>query len=110
MVSLFNQNKMPGMSYSWTGLALEEVESSGKAIIIFGLGLLVVYLTLSAQYESFALPFIILLAVPMAVLRALLFLNGPGLVGDVFLQIGLVMFVGLSAKKSIFLLEFSQQI
>ena len=58
--------------YGWSGLALEEVEAGGKAILIFGLGLLVVYLTLSAQYESFALPFIILLAVPMAVLGALL--------------------------------------
>ena len=71
MQKLFEKNKMPGMTYEWTGLALEEVESSGKAVIIFGLGLLVVYLTLSAQYESFALPFIILLAVPMAVLGAL---------------------------------------
>ena len=62
---------MPGMTYEWTGLTLDEIESSGKAIIIFGLGILVVYLTLSAQYESFALPFIILLAVPMAVLGAL---------------------------------------
>jgi hydrophobic/amphiphilic exporter-1 (mainly G- bacteria), HAE1 family len=62
---------MPGMSYEWTGLTLDEIESSGKALIIFGLGILVVYLTLSAQYESFALPFIILLAVPMAVLGAL---------------------------------------
>ena len=66
MEKLFNANKLQGMTYSWTGLALEEVESAGKAVIIFGLGLLVVYLTLSAQYESFALPFIILLAVPMA--------------------------------------------
>ena len=59
------------MTFSWTGLSLEEKESAGKAIIIFGLGLLVVYLTLSAQYESFALPFIILLAVPTAILGAL---------------------------------------
>ena len=71
MQELFEKNKIQGMMYSWTGLALEEVESAGKAVIIFGLGLLVVYLTLSAQYESFALPFIILLAVPMAVLGAL---------------------------------------
>jgi len=55
--SSFEKNKLQGMSFVWTGLALEEIESAGKAIIIFGLGLLVVYLTLSAQYESFALPF-----------------------------------------------------
>jgi HAE1 family hydrophobic/amphiphilic exporter-1 len=110
MVSLFNKNKMPGMSFSWTGLALEEVESAGKAIIIFGLGLLVVYLTLSAQYESFALPFIILLAVPMAILGALSLVALRGLDDDVYVQIGLVMLIGLSAKNSILIVEFAEQL
>jgi HAE1 family hydrophobic/amphiphilic exporter-1 len=109
MVHLFDKYKMPGMMYAWTGLALEEVESSGKALLIFGLGLLVVYLTLSAQYESFALPFIILLAVPMAVLGALGLVASRGISDDVYVQIGLVMLIGLSAKNSILIVEFAEQ-
>jgi HAE1 family hydrophobic/amphiphilic exporter-1 len=109
MQKLFDKTKLPGMTYSWTGLSLEEQESAGKAIIIFGLGLLVVYLTLSAQYESFALPFIILLAVPMAVLGALSLVSLRGLNDDVYVQIGLVMLIGLSAKNSILIVEFAEQ-
>ncbi len=109
MEKLFEKNKMPGMTFSWTGLSLEEIESSGKAIIIFGLGLLVVYLTLSAQYESFALPFIILLAVPTAILGALSLVALRGLNDDVYVQIGLVMLIGLSAKNSILIVEFAEQ-
>jgi HAE1 family hydrophobic/amphiphilic exporter-1 len=109
MEKLFNKNKLPGMMFLWTGLALEEQESAGKALLIFGLGLLVVYLTLSAQYESFFLPFIILLAVPMAVLGALGLVAARGISDDVYVQIGLVMLIGLSAKNSILIVEFAEQ-
>jgi hydrophobic/amphiphilic exporter-1 (mainly G- bacteria), HAE1 family len=110
MEDLAKQVMMPGMRYEWTGLTLDEIESSGRALLIFGLGLLVVYLTLSAQYESFALPFIILLAVPMAVLGALGLVSLRGLSNDVYCQIGLVMLIGLSAKNSILIVEFAEQL
>ena len=110
MEDLARQVMMPGMRFEWTGLTLDEIESSGRAVLIFGLGLLVVYLTLSAQYESFALPFIILLAVPMAVLGALGLVSLRGLSNDVYCQIGLVMLIGLSAKNSILIVEFAEQL
>jgi HAE1 family hydrophobic/amphiphilic exporter-1 len=110
MEALAKKTMMPGMKFEWTGLTLDEIESSGKTMLIFGLGLLVVYLTLSAQYESFALPFIILLAVPMAVLGALGLVSLRGLSNDVYCQIGLVMLIGLSAKNSILIVEFAEQL
>jgi HAE1 family hydrophobic/amphiphilic exporter-1 len=103
--------KMPqGFSYSWTGLSLEELQSGGTTLILFGLGVVVVYLTLSAQYESFVLPFIVLLAVPMALLGALGAQWSRGLQNDVFCQVGLVMLVGLSSKNAILIVEFAEQL
>jgi len=103
--------KMPqGFSYSWTGLSLEELQAGGTSLILFGLGTLVVYLTLSAQYESFVLPFIVLLAVPMALLGALGAQWLRGLQNDVFCQVGLVMLVGLASKNAILIVEFAEQL
>ena len=83
----------------------------GTSLILFGLGTLkVVYLTLSAQYESFVLPFIVLLAVPMALLGALGAQYLRGLQNDVFCQVGLVMLVGLSSKNAILIVEFAEQL
>ena len=99
-----------GYTFSWSGLSYEEKQSGGQSFILFGLGLLVVYLTLSAQYESFVLPFIILLAVPMAVLGALGAQSLRGLENDVYCQIGLVMLIGLASKNAILIVEFAEQL
>jgi HAE1 family hydrophobic/amphiphilic exporter-1 len=99
-----------GFTYSWTGLSLEELQAGGTSLILFGLGTLVVYLTLSAQYESFVLPFIVLLAVPMALLGALGAQWIRGLQDDIYCQVGLVMLVGLASKNAILIVEFAEQL
>jgi HAE1 family hydrophobic/amphiphilic exporter-1 len=99
-----------GMQFDWSGLTLEEIESGGKASILFGLGLIFVYLTLAAQYESYVLPFIVLLAVPVALLGALGGQYLRGLQNDVYCQIGLVMLIGLSSKNAILIVEFAEQL
>jgi HAE1 family hydrophobic/amphiphilic exporter-1 len=110
MERLANKILPKGMTYDWSGLSLEEIQSSGKAAILFGLGMVFVYLTLAAQYESFVLPSIVLLGVPVALLGALAAVALRGLSNDVYCQIGLVMLIGLSSKNAILIVEFAEQL
>ena len=99
-----------GFGYEWSGTALEEIEGGNQAPIIFSLGLILVFLVLAAQYESYVDPVIILFAVPLAVFGALLAQTIRGLPNDVYCQIGLVMLIGLASKNSILIVEFANQL
>lgn len=96
--------------YEWSGTALEEQRSGGQAPLIFGLGLLLVFLVLAAQYENYFDPLTIMLAVPLAIMGALLAQSLRGLENDVYCQIGLVMLIGLASKNSILIVEFANQL
>jgi len=100
----------PGFEFTWAGQSLEEVKAGRQAGYIFALSVLIVYLVLAAQYESWVLPLIILLGVPLAVLGALSAQLARGLANDVFSQVGLVLLVGLAAKNSILIVEFAEQL
>jgi hydrophobic/amphiphilic exporter-1 (mainly G- bacteria), HAE1 family len=110
MEALAKRTLPRGMAYEWSGLSLEEIRSSGKAGVLFALGLIFVYLTLAAQYESYVLPFIVLLGVPVALLGALGAMALRGLTNDVYCQIGLVMLIGLASKNAILIVEFAEQL
>ncbi len=100
----------PGFDFAWAGQSLEEIKAGSQALFIFALSVLLVYLVLAAQYESWVLPVIILLGVPLAVLGGLGAQLWRGLANDVFCQVGLVLLVGLAAKNAILIVEFAEQL
>jgi HAE1 family hydrophobic/amphiphilic exporter-1 len=109
MEQLAQKINPPGVTYEWSGLTLDEIEGGSLSAIIFFIGIVFVFLVLSAQYESFIDPFIVLLAVPIAVLGALIFLNVRGIPSDAYAQVGFVMLIGLASKSAILIVEFANQ-
>jgi multidrug efflux pump subunit AcrB len=102
------QKLSSGLSVAWTELSYQEQQAAGAANAIFLLAIILVYLVLAAQYESWSIPISVCLAVPTALLGAVASLMLRGMANDVYAQVGIVLLIGLSTKSAILIAEFAK--
>ncbi|MGB3776625.1 MAG: efflux RND transporter permease subunit, partial [Leeuwenhoekiella sp.] len=109
-IEMLTSNKLPAsMSYEWTSMSLEEKNSGGDTIFVFGIIIVLVYFILASQYESFLLPLAVMLSLPVGIFGVFLAINLAGIDNNIYVQIGIIMLIGLLAKNAILIVEFVAQ-
>ena len=101
-------SQLPGTSGSWSGLSFQEQQSSGQSLALYSISILVVFLCLAALYESWTVPFSVILVIPLGVIGAVLAAHFRGLENDVYFQVALLTTIGLSSKNAILIVEFAE--
>jgi uncharacterized membrane protein len=104
------RNLPPGIGFEWSGTSFEERQSGSQAPFLFGISLIVVFLCLAALYESWSIPFAVMLVVPLGIFGAVSAVMLRGLPNDVYFKVGLIAIIGLSAKNAILIIEFAREL